>query len=72
MLFSKTQQHLNQKERIILSNNIKGLKSLEFQVMHFELLKKKKSCILAADNCSGHDFGAPTHYCLQRLKTPNV
>ena len=42
MLFSKTQQHLNQKERIILSNNIKGLKSLEFQVMHFELLKKKK------------------------------
>ena len=45
MLFSKTQQHLNQKERIILSNNIKGLKSLEFQVMHFELLKKKKVAI---------------------------
>lgn len=42
MLFSKTQQHLNQKERIILSTNIKGLKSLEFQVMHFVLLKKKK------------------------------
>ena len=41
MLFSKTQQHLNQRERIILSNNIKGLKSPEFQVMHFELLKKK-------------------------------
>ena len=46
MLFSKTQQHLNQKERIILSNNIKGLKSLEFQVMHFELLKKKKVVFL--------------------------
>ena len=46
MLFSKTQQHLNQKERIILSNNIKGLKSLEFQVMHFELLKKKVAIFL--------------------------
>ena len=46
MLFSKTQQHLNQKERIILSNNIKGLKSLEFQVMHFELLKKKVAVLL--------------------------
>ena len=46
MLFSKTQQHLNQKERIILSNNIKGLKSLEFHVMHFELLKKKKVVFL--------------------------
>lgn len=45
MLFSKTQQHLNQKERIILSNDIKGLKSLEFQVMHFELLQKKKAAV---------------------------
>lgn len=72
MLFYKTQQHLNQKERIILSNDVKGLKSLEFQVMHFELLQKKSCCILAADNCSGRDFGAPTDYCLQRLKTTNV
>lgn len=45
MLFSKTQQHLNQKESIILSNDIKGLKSLEFQVMHFELLQKNKAAV---------------------------
>lgn len=45
MLFSKTQQHLNQKESIILSNDIKGLKSLEFQVIHFELLQKNKAAV---------------------------
>lgn len=45
MLFSKTQQHLNQKENIILSNDIKGLKSLEFQVIHFELLQKNKAAV---------------------------